>query len=115
MTKRKINKAIAEFCEWKELSFHLDGNNIIGDRPKFIKGKIVSYTVDQYVPDYCNDLNEMHEVMKSLSDEQVEKVWETLCDMIPNNPKCYRNGLVFDAPAIQRAEAFLRVIGKWEE
>lgn len=114
MTNRQINKSIAEFCGWKELDFHLDGRRILGDRPEFHEGKLKSYTVDQYVPDYCNDLNAMHEAMKTLSEEQVEKVWETLCDMIPFYPHSFRNGLVFDASAILRAEAFVRVIGKWE-
>ena len=46
MNKRVINKAIAEFLGWKELDFHLDGKRILGDRPTFSNGKIISYTVD---------------------------------------------------------------------
>ncbi len=68
MTNRKINKAIAEHLGWKELDFHLDGKHILGDRPSFFNGKIVSYTVDQYVPDYCNDLNAMHEAENTIKD-----------------------------------------------
>ena len=102
MTNLQINQLIAEYCKWKPttdggICWDANGNAIIAP------------------PNYANDLNAMHEAMRTLSEEQVEKVWETLCDMIPFNPHSFRNGLVFDAPAKVRAEAFLRVIGKWEE
>ena len=75
MTNRAINKAIAEYLSWKELDFHLDGKRILGKRPSFHNGKIVSYTVDQYVPDYCGDLNEMHEVVEMLKgDDDIKYV-----------------------------------------
>ena len=108
MTSDEIDAAIAEYCGWKILEPEVHPTityhwAIEPDGSKSI------------LPDYCNDLNAMHEAMKTLSEEQVEKVWETLCDMIPINPRHFRNGLVFDAPARVRAEAFLRVIGKWKE
>ena len=108
MTDLRINQLIAEYCGWQILEPEVHPTityhwAIEPDGSKSI------------LPDYCNDLNAMHEAMKTLSEEQVEKVWETLCDMIPINPRHFRNGLVFDAPARVRAEAFLRVIGKWKE
>ena len=108
MTDLQINQLIAEYCGWQILEPEVHPTityhwAIEPDGSKSI------------LPDYCNDLNAMHEAMKTLSEEQVEKVWETLCDMIPINPRHFRNGLVFDAPARVRAEAFLRVIGKWKE
>ena len=108
MTNEQINIAIAEHCGWQilEPEVHPTITYYWAIEPDSSKS---------ILPDYCNDLNAMHEAMKTLSEEQVEKVWETLCDMIPFNSHSFRNGLVFDAPAIVRAEAFLRVIGKWEE
>ena len=108
MTDLRINQLIAEYCAWQILEPEVHPTityhwAIEPDGSKSI------------LPDYCNDLNAMHEAMKTLSEEQVEKVWETLCDMIPIDPRHFRNGLVFDAPARVRAEAFLRVIGKWKE
>jgi len=119
MTNEEINAAIAEHCGWrniKEIDFgtdpYIDGPDQmwVGIHPESDSDS------DEYevIPDYDKDLNLMHEAMKTLSEEQVEKVWETLCDMIPFNRYSFRNGLVFDAPAKVRAEAFLRVIGKWE-
>jgi hypothetical protein len=56
---------------------------------------------------YCTDLNAMHEAEKVLSVEQIAKYFWLLCDISKkNNP--------FMATARQRAEAFLRTIGKWE-
>ena len=104
MTNRKINKAIAEYLGWKELSFVLDCKHIIGDRPSFHNGKIVSYTVDQYVPNYCRDLNAMHEAEKVLTTAQTTTMSQYLHR---------RLGVLWGfATASQRAEAFLRTIGK---
>ena len=62
------------------------------------------------IPDYLNDLNAMHEAEKVL----VRLQWvsylrrlQTLCDESVTWP--------IHATASQRAEAFLRTIGKWEE
>ena len=109
MNKRAINKAIAEFLGWKELDFHLDGKRILGDRPTFSNGKIISYTVDQYVPDYCNDLNLIHEAEKVLTSEQVTSYVYSLELM---NERWATPAF---ATAAQRAKAFVETIGKWKE
>ena len=115
MTNEQINKTIATYTIGYEY-YDMIHCWIDYDPDKLrLYGKCKNDEYWQLVPDYCNDLNEMHEAMKTLSEEQVEKVWETLCDMTPFNPHSFRNGLVFDAPAKVRADAFLRVIGKWEE
>jgi len=133
MTDLQINQLIAEYCGWNWYAvekggwyYRPDGHgytNRISEAGKYskedanaeiVKGEPMSIVPIPF-PDYCNDLNAMHEAMKTLSEEQVDKVWETLCDMIPFNSHSFRNGLVFDAPAKVRAEAFLRVIGKWEQ
>lgn len=122
MINEEIDIAIAEHCGWrniKGIDYQPIGTDPYIDGPDQMWVGIHPESgsdSDEYevIPDYCNDLNLMHEAMKTLSEEQVEKVWETLCDMIPFNSHSFRNGLVFDAPAKVRAEAFLRVIGKWE-
>lgn len=118
MTNRAINKSIAEFLGWKELDFHLDGKHILGNRPTFSNGKIISYTVDQYVPDYCNDLNLMHEVERLLDDDQWLEYMLNLQDVLQRDPNrgkwivCQDN---MHSTAAQRAKAFVRTIGKWKE
>ena len=114
MTNRKINKAIAEHLGWKELDFHLDGKHILGDRPRFFNGEIVSYTVDQYVPDYCNDLNAMAEAEELLSNEQLQTYFYVLRPVVESTAKPGR-GYVFTAKASQRAKAFVITIEKWKK
>ena len=118
MNNRAINKAIAEFLGWKELDFHLDGKRILGDRPTFSNGKIISYTVDQYVPDYCSDLNLIHEIEKTLDDDQWLDYMLNLQDVLQRHPDrgkwvvCQDN---MHSTAAQRAKAFVKTIGKWKE
>ena len=57
----------------------------------------------QAIPDYCGDLNAMHEAENVLDETQAEDYEELL------------GAYGFHATARQRAEAFLRTVGKWEE
>jgi hypothetical protein len=59
------------------------------------------------VPDFSGDLNEMHEAEKTLSEDQM---WIMARKIELNENRWY-----FHASARERAEAFLRTLGKWEE
>jgi hypothetical protein len=77
-----------------------------------------------FVPDYLHDLNAMHKAEEVLPDEQNEQVLNylnALLDVLGIN--LGPGGWDMDtdsvwqmthATAAQRAEAFLRTIGKWE-
>jgi hypothetical protein len=118
MTNQKINKAIAKYLGWKEFSSFSDCKQIIGKRPFFKNGKIVSYTVDQYAPDYCGDLNEMREVERLLDDDQWLEYMLNLQDVLQRDPHrgkwivCQDN---MHSTAAQRAKAFVITIGKCKE
>jgi len=60
-------------------------------------------------PNYLNDLNAMHEAENVLTSEQVTSYVYSLESM---NERWSTPAF---ATASQRAEAFLRTIGKWEE
>lgn len=60
----------------------------------------------QGIPDYLNDLNACHEIEQVLNSEQSHEYYVQL-SMKVNRP--------FIATAPQRCEAFLRVMGLWEE
>ena len=96
MSDEQINIAIAEACGWKPAPrerWELDGR------------------VERFRPDYCNDLNAMHEAERILSDESHA---DYACELVKT---IRRNGEWFEsvsATAAQRAEAFLRTINKWE-
>lgn len=75
------------------------------------------------LPDYCNDLNAMHEAERVLKPEQFVAYISALHEVVLGCPNSYDDepsiwhSDVFrlcHATAAQRAEAFLRVKGKWE-
>ncbi len=61
-------------------------------------------------PDYLNDLNAMHEAEKVL-------IWRTDLAVLDYDEelRMVTDGWRWNATAAQRASAFLRTIGKWEE
>ena len=58
-------------------------------------------------PDYLNNLNAMHEAEKVLDFNQLRDMEDSVSFRFAVLP--------FHATAAQRAEAFLRTIGKWKE
>lgn len=65
--------------------------------------------------DFCSDLNAMHEAEKGLSSEQ-EKDYFANIKVTVGDHIWYRTvGRSYRATARQRAEAFLKALGKWEE
>ena len=64
--------------------------------------------------DYCNDLNAMHEAEKMLIPKNwnnYSENWWIYCKLLRVNDA----DEAIHATARQRAEAFLRTLGKWEE
>lgn len=78
------------------------------------------YPQGYWVRDYCNDLNAMHEAEKTLTIQQKENEYsDNLTQVVIYLKRGLTIGLVeylgIHATARQRAEAFLRTLGKWEE
>ena len=73
----------------------------------------------KHLPDYINDLNAMHEAEKVLTpDTRPEYLCQLFDAATRGRSGLYpvdENYLSHHATASQRAEAFLRTIGKWEE
>ena len=66
------------------------------------------------IPDYLNDLNAMHEAEKVLTPEQLVDYCAFRL-RATTGEGCVTDYKMIRATATQRAEAFLRTIGKWEE
>ena len=100
--------AIAEACGWTEIEpcTCYDGVSR-GYEPTPGAHK-------KHLPDYCNDLNAMHDAEKVLIGDEPENS-ELWCDFQTNLVIACQAYLSYHATAAQRAEAFLRTIGKWEE
>ena len=132
MNPEKQRIAIAEACGWKVWqSKHGHWVWASPDRERFENEPVVarfsSETGEELpdqrplgpecsapVPDYLNDLNAMHESEKVLTDERQRERFHVLLrgtfeqTQISWFEYCH-------ATAAQRAESFLRTIGKWEE
>lgn len=99
MTPEKQRIAIAETCGYVCVP-----DKFYTDRIAFEKDCERFASCD--IPDYLNDLNAMHEAEEHLHGEDWARYFESL------QRKGKATGV--RATAAQRAEAFLRTIGKWE-
>lgn len=104
MTDEQINAAIAEACGWTEIQKTMDG--CYG-----LKSPTRGYI---RIPNYCGCLNAMHEAEKILKGyEQIHTyVWHL------SNRKDWETDfklMEVHVSARDRAEAFLRTLGKWNE
>ena len=101
MTDQEINSAIAESS----------GNCLSKDRK--------SYYVENYcwqpLMNYCDDLNAMHDAEKTLKYKEKESFHSHLAVIMPGAKPRRGNSFMWHSTARQRAEAFLRVKGKWVE
>ena len=138
MSDEEINVAIAEACGWKARhnSHKCDGKTIFlcgtcgiighsncygGGRGAVSFSCSVSPCCDEAVPpDYCADLNAMYQAERSFdvgplsqSIHATNHYIEELCMLLG----CTSEDLfqLTHASSRQRAEAFLRTIGKWKE
>jgi hypothetical protein len=102
MTPEAQRIAIAEACGWKRLQS--------GD---WRKGYEMCRN-PRYLPDYLNDLNAMHEAEKVLERNQCWLYASELRNILSKLNNYDALGL-FHATASQRAEAFLRTLGKWKK
>lgn len=101
MTDQEINAAIKEATDWKR---ELLGP-VVGNR---------AFTTE---PDYVNDLNAMHdaEALKMSDALWAQNYQDSLrytCDVMGYD---WETCFVWHATARQRAEAFLRTLGKWRQ
>lgn len=91
---------IAEACGWK---------NCFLDATKTPFGREPNSPYVRMLPDYLSDLNAMHEAEKVLDASQRNRYAAEL-------GRSYDGSFQHvTATASQRAEAFLRTLGKWEE
>lgn len=104
MNDEQINQRIAEACGWTDFVVHPEFG-LMGTPPN-------SHGLRTAVDWYTVDLNAMHEAEKSLTDEQCVFVTHYLRKRLENYPA---SRYVWHATARQRAEAFMRTIGKWDD
>lgn len=120
--------AIAEACGWKNIhvgTTEAHGYEVVGlvGYPPGIEPHFGA-ACQEAVPDYLNELNAMHRTEASLTDEQrakfvLELHFATEGDLtagLENAFDCTQYIFpVLHATAAERAKAFLRTVGKWED
>ncbi len=122
MTNDEINRAIAEHLGWE---WRPDKT---AKHPRKDKWWVPPYLRNiegcgcHTVPDFCNDLNAMHEATSTLMDgELVGYVDQLLCIIHEVDPGYFDKvdwflaSDLINITAHQRAEAFLKTVGKWKE
>jgi glutamate mutase epsilon subunit len=103
MTNEQINIAIAEVCGWTSIRYNSIHGKWMGTQPQEDR--------DAYhLPNYCNDLNAMHEAEKIFDHALYCRYINELCDITIKG-----NNSMYMATAVQRAEAFLKTIDKWKD
>jgi hypothetical protein len=108
MTPQEINRRIAIACGWKLLFNSFPPNSRLWEHPS---GKR-AYEPDD-LPNYHGDLNAMHEAEKVLTHGQASYYLSELIGINTKDESTHHGS--YHATAAQRAEAFLRTIGQWEE
>lgn len=121
MTEEQQRIAIAEACGWSITGFISDcGMDDVAILPPGVsfkdEGAVWTYA-GLGLPDYLNDLNAMFEAEKVLTPSQwpeyAKHIRAIALREAEDGTDIY--GRYIHAAAAQRAEAFLRTIGKWKE
>jgi len=101
MTDDQINAAIAKACGWTGIFEHPEFG-LMGVAPE-------THGCRTAVEEYAHCLNAMHEAEKVIRDK------ELLFEYGMHISNSHHYEYLLRATARQRAEAFLRTLGKWEE
>jgi len=127
MTNYDINIVIAEHCGWrniKEIDYQPIGTDPYIDGPdQMLVGIHPESDIDsdecEPIPNYCKDLNEMHEALQTLiSTEQQNQYINNIAEVCWSDVSRGNNQVIFNqltSTARQQSEAFLKTIGKWEQ
>lgn len=118
MTDQEINKSVANSIGWR-FNIREDEEHWWVYRPdgsgfSFNQAVDWAYISSVFqIPDYCHDLNAMHEVETVLPEPEYRMFYYQLHKL--RNDDCLPICKCISAPARQRAEAYLRVKGLWQQ
>jgi hypothetical protein len=119
MTPEKQRIAIAEACGWKG-PFQLEWLREYGREGEDVWEMCGTNPEGERAPfsDYLNDLNAMHEAEDTLFGSVYDRYYNEIAKLIDpydSNTARFADFAVINSTAAQRAEAFLKTIGKWED
>lgn len=111
MDKEKQRIKIAEVCGYTDIMLPMGFHQQKSDE----KSKECGGRWRFEIPDYLNDLNMMHEAVKSIPQAMRPSYFACLCRVVSSRIALYGYSAATEATAEQRAEAFLRILDLWEE
>lgn len=116
MTPQEQREAIAEACGWR-FQDHVKASDKSFATMCWIRPGNAEWQPEE-LPDYINDLNAMHEAEKVLVTEKECFCYAVrIAELVKGFPNDSFEGVssyIWHATAAQRAEAFLKTIGKWK-
>lgn len=103
MTSEQQRIAIGEWVGWQR------------GTPRWNFGRICNarFETAEQLPDFCGDLNVIHEAEKHLAAHQWSEYRLTLTEVCTHYRLADWQGYAINASAAQRAEALLRTLGLW--
>jgi len=104
MTNEKINTAIAEACGWTDCEYVKSLGLCKGRNSHLVPQYETGHSI---IPNYCNDLNAMHEAEKKMKPSDLTSYLKMLFDCLGADCVC--------ASASIRAKLFVKTLGKWED
>lgn len=110
MTDDEIDDDIAKSLGWTDLH-KIGSSRSFGIRP----GETNRGDNFEIIPNYCGDLNAMHEALQALSAEQFDKYRWILWDMVKRSTVLEWFRAHLSASARECAEAYLRALNLWKE
>jgi len=110
MTDEQINIAIAEACGWTDCEY-VESLGLCKGRNRYLMPQYE--TGHSIIPNYAGCLNAMHETEKTLNPIKAAEYARMLTSTAWQSEQPVFAPMT--ATARQRAEAFLRTLGKWEE
>lgn len=116
MTPEQINIKIAEVCGWVQRIYGGWGEPNEPEDCFGVEDKVWDRVSE--LPNYCADLNAMHEAEKVMDFAQCNRFTKHLRSIGDANAELMGHeaeNFDWHATAMQRAEAFLRALNKWEE
>jgi hypothetical protein len=106
MTNEQINIAIAEACGWTDCEYVKSLGLCKGRNSHLVPQYETGHSI---IPNYCNDLNAMHEAEEWLMNNDPHAYGCYVSDIYDKQSNCIH------LAARIKAEEFLWTLGKWED
>ena len=111
MTPDEINRAIAEKVGWRYGPIDIgDGLDVEKQSHAWWRNGKAAL---EYPPNYSGDLNALHEALQSLTEVELSRYADEVCDLAydGHHDTIIQTMLVLSAKEL--AECYVRAIGKW--